>query len=216
MTPITAATLVDALKWRYATKRFDPTKKISEETWGALEQALVLAPSSMGIQPWKFVVVQEPSIREQLVAASFGQAQIADCSHLVVFALRKNLDADHVERHIERTVEVRGVSKDSLKGYQQMILKNAEEARQTGQLDVWMSHQVYIALGQFMVSAALLAVDTCPMEGIEPAKYDAILGLEEQGYTTLCACAAGYRASGDKYATSPKVRFRPADVVSYR
>jgi nitroreductase len=215
MTPITTAALVDALKWRYATKRFDPAKKIPDDVWAALEQSLVLTPSSFGIQPWKFLVVQDPDTREKLVAASWGQAQVADCSHFVVFALYENLDAQHVDRHIERTVEVQGVPKDALKGYRDAIVKSAQKAREEGRLDVWMSHQIYIALGQFMASAALLGVDTCPMEGLEPAKYDDILGLREQGYHTLCACAAGYRASSDKYAGLPKVRFKTADVVSY-
>lgn len=215
MTPITTATLVDALKWRYATKRFDRTKKIPDEIWAALEQSLVLTPSSFGVQPWKFVVVQDPNIREKLVAASWGQAQVADCSHFVVFALYENLDAEHVDRHIERTMEVRGVPAEAVKGYREAILSSARKAREEGKLDAWMSHQVYIALGQFMASAALLGVDTCPMEGLDPVKFDEVLGLRDQNYRTLCACAAGYRSPGDKYAEIPKVRFKTADVVSY-
>lgn len=215
MTPIASNLLVDALKWRYATKRFDPAKKIADETWAALEQALVLAPSSMGLQPWKFLVVREPAIREQLLAASWGQKQVVDCSHYVVFALRKNLDVDHIDRHIERVIEVRGGSKEALQGYRDMMAKNTDKARAKGELDTWMSHQVYIALGQFMAAAAVLGVDTCPMEGLEPSKYDTILKLGEQGYTTLCGCAAGFRAEGDKYATTPKVRFKTDDVVTH-
>lgn len=215
MTPITTATLVDALKWRYATKRFDPAKKIPDEVWAALEQSLVLTPSTFGVQPWKFLVIQDPEVRERLVEASWGQSQVADCSHFVVFALHTDLDAAHVDRHIERTTEVQGVPKEALKGYRDAILRSAQQAREEGKLDAWMSHQVYIALGQFMASAALLGVDTCPMEGLVPEKFDEILGLASQGYHTLCACAAGYRAPSDKYAGIPKVRFKTADVVSY-
>ena len=215
MIPIAPSTLIDALKWRYATKRFDPTKKISDEVWTALEQALVLAPSSMGIQPWKFSVVQEPALREKLGAASYGQKQIVECSHLVVFALRKDLDELHIDRHIDRAHEVRGGAKEALLGYRAMIARNTEEARKTGRLNTWMEHQIYIALGQFIASAALLGVDTCPMEGIEPDKYDSILGLPAQGYATICACAAGFRSESDKYAAIPKVRFKTTDVVSY-
>jgi nitroreductase len=215
MIPITPGTLIDALKWRYATKRFDPTKKVSDELWAALEQSLVLAPSSMGIQPWKFLVVLDPALREKLTPASYGQKQITECSHLVVFALRKDLDELHIDKHMDRTHEVRGGEKEALLGYRAMIARNTEEARKTGRLNTWMEHQVYIALGQFLTSAALLGVDTCPMEGIEPAKYDEILGLTGQGYATICACAVGFRADSDKYAAIPKVRFKATDVVSY-
>jgi nitroreductase len=215
MKPITSDTLLEALNWRYATKKFDPTKKIPADTWATLEQALVLAPSSFGLQPWKFIVVQDPAIRKELFAASFGQTKVVECSHYVVFTVRKNLGADHVDRYLDRIVEVRGGTKDALKGFRDHMLGSLETARAGGHLDAWESHQVYIALGQFMASAAVLGVDACPMEGIEPPKYDEILGLAAQGCTALCACAAGYRAADDKYATAKKVRFKPADVIQH-
>ena len=215
MKPIATDTLIEALNWRYATKKFNPAKKIPADTWATLEQALVLAPSSFGLQPWKFIVVQDSATRQKLSAASYGQTKPVECSHYVVFTMRKNLGADHVDRYLDRIVEVRGGTKDALKGYRDIMLGSLEKARVGGYLDGWQSHQVYIALGQFMASAALLGVDTCPMEGIEPPKYDEILGLIAQGYTTLCACAAGYRAADDKYATTKKVRFKPADVIQH-
>jgi nitroreductase len=213
MTPVSANTVTDALSWRYATKKFDASRTIPGETWAALERALVLAPSSYGLQPWKFVVVRDRAMRERLSAASWGQRQPLDCSHFVVFARRRDYDARDLERFIERAAEVRGVAKESLKGYADIIAGSTERARKGGTLDGWLARQVYIALGQFMTSAALLGVDTCPMEGIEPAKYDEILGLGAIGYTTLCAGAAGYRAADDKYATTPKVRFRDEEVI---
>ncbi len=213
MTPATAQSVVEALRWRYATKKFDPSRKIPESTWHALEQALVLSPSSMGLQPWKFIVIQEPGLREKLSAASWGQSQPVECSHFVVFAGRRGLDGTDVERHVSRTAEVRGVSRDSLKGYADMLHGGTGRGRDLGILDNWMANQVYIALGSFMTAASILGVDTCPMEGLEPATYDAILGLDGQGYGTLCACAAGYRSADDKYARLPKVRFKPDDVI---
>jgi nitroreductase len=215
MRSIPPNTLLEALHWRYATKKFDPANKIPAETWATLEEALVLAPSSYGLQPWKFIVVQDPATRQKLSAVSWGQTQPVECSHYVVFTMRKNLSPGHVDRYLDRVVEVRGGTKEALKGYRDIMLGNLEKARVAGRLDTWQSHQVYIALGQFMASAALLGVDACPMEGIEPPKYDEILGLAAQGYTTLCACAAGYRSTDDKYATAKKVRFKPADVIQY-
>lgn len=211
--PISAPQLLEALNWRYATKKFDPAKKVDEPTWDALEQALLLTPSSIGLQPWRFVVVTDLAVKAQLQAASYRQPQVTDCSHFVVFAVRRDLDAEHVERHIARMVEVRGVTLDSLAKFRVMTLGNLDRARADGTLDTWQTHQIYIALGQFMASAALLGVDTCPMEGIEPEKYDEILGLAAGPFATVVACAAGYRLSEDKYATTPKVRFRREDVV---
>lgn len=205
--------LVEALNWRYATKKFDPAKKIPAGDWHALEQSLVLAPSSIGLQPWRFFVVTDAEVKTRLVAASYRQTQPADCSHFVVFTVRRDLDADHVERHIARMVDVRDVAPESLAKFRAMTMGNLDKARAEGTLDAWQEHQVYIALGQFMTSAAVLGIDTCPMEGIVPAQFDDILGLAGSGYATVVACAAGYRLADDKYAATKKVRFRTEEVV---
>jgi nitroreductase len=213
MTPVSTKTVTDALHWRYATKKFDAAMRIPGETWAALEEALVLSPSTFGLQPWKFVVVTDHATREKLSAAAHGQRQPLDCSHFVVFTVRKNYSIEDIDRYWSRAAEVRGVSKESLKNYADIITGSIEHARKGGYLDTWMSRQVYIALGQFMASAALLGVDVCPMEGIDPPKFDEILGLTALGYTALCCGAAGYRAADDRYAAAPKVRFKAADVI---
>jgi nitroreductase len=205
--------LVDALNWRYATKKFDPAKKIADDVWNALEQSLVLAPSSIGLQPWKFFVVTDRAVKTQLMEASYRQPQVADCSHFVALSARRDIDAEHVERHIGRMAEVTGVAPESLAKFRTMTMRNLDKARAAGTLDMWQEHQIYIALGQFMVSAALVGVDTCPMEGIEPGKYDEILGLAGSNYSTVVACAAGYRLPDDKYANIKKVRFKAEDVI---
>jgi nitroreductase len=215
MNPITQTQLLDALNWRYATKKFDPSKKIPADTWSTLEQSLVLSPSSFGAQPWKFIVVENPDVRARLVAASWGQAQVAESSHLVVFTYKQNLDEAHIDRYMARTAEVRGTTVEAMEPFKKIIMGSLDGARAKGFLDVWQSRQIYIALGQFMASAALLGIDTCPMEGLEPAKYDEILGLTGSGYATLCACPVGYRATDDKYATTPKVRFPLEEVITH-
>jgi nitroreductase len=213
MNTIPTSQLLDALKWRYATKKFDTQKKIPAEIWSALEQSLVLAPSSFGAQPWKFLVVDNPELRAKLVPVSWGQTQVADASHLVVFVFKTGLDEAHIDRYMDRTAEVRGTTTEAMEPFKKVIMGSLNGARAKGFLDTWQSRQVYIALGQFMTSAALLGIDTCPMEGIDTAKYDEILGLAGTGFTTLCACPAGYRAEDDKYATMPKVRFAHEQVV---
>jgi len=207
------ADVLHALRWRYATKKFDPAKKIPAETWAALEEVLVLTPSSMGMQPWKFIVVTDPGLKARLRPAAHNQAQAVDCSHFVVFAVRKGLDETHIDRLFARISEVHGVAAEALAGYRKSGTSLIERARAEGWLDTWQTHQVYIALGNFLTSAAILQVDTCPMEGIEPAQFDEILGLTGTSYATVVACAAGYRLADDKSAARKKVRFKPEDVI---
>lgn len=216
MAELTPADLVGKLQWRYATKEFDSTRKIPNDCWQALEESLVLTPSSYGLQPWKFVVVTDPAIREQLVSCSWRQKQPAQCSHFVVFAVNKGLTEKDVDAYLARIADVRGVTGDSLAGFRKMLTGSIVQGLSEAARLEWAIRQAYIALGNFMTSAALLGIDTCPMEGIEPAKYDQLLGLESLGYTTCVACAAGYRSSTDRYATVPKVRFLPDQVIIRR
>ncbi len=215
MQPISPSTLLDAQTWRYATKQFDSTKTIPSETWNALEQSLVLTPSSYGVQPWKFFVVTHSELKEKLRPVSWNQAQVTDCSHYVVFTIKKNIAAEDVDRFIARTAEVRGVSSDSLAAYRNLIVNDVVNGVRSFSVNQWSTRQVYIALGNFMTSAALLGVDTCPMEGLEPIEYDKILNLHESGYMTVVACAAGYRNEDDKYAELAKVRFATSEVIEY-
>ncbi|XHX80007.1 MAG: NAD(P)H-dependent oxidoreductase [Stenomitos frigidus ULC029] len=207
--------LLQQLHWRYATKKFDSTKKISDDVWQALVESLILAPSSFGLQPWKFFVVTNPAIRQQLVEHSWGQAQIVDASHLVVLAFKKGVDATDVDRFIENTAQVRQVAIENLQGYANVIKGFLAKPPYPLDIDEWSKRQVYIALGQLMTSAALLGIDTCPIEGFNPPKYDEILGLTALGYASVVVCAAGYRAEDDKSATQAKVRYAPDAVVQY-
>ena len=213
--PVSNDTRLTQLRWRYATKQFDSTRRISSADWRTLEESLVLTPSSFGLQPWRFIVVTDQATKERLVPASWDQRQVADASHLVVFAIKKNVGATEVNHYIDRIAKVRGVSAESLSGFRDMMVGFLAQPADKFSADQWATRQVYIALGNFMTSAALLGIDTCPMEGIEPAQYDEILGLAAQGYQTVVVAAAGYRAASDKYATLPKVRFDPEDVITH-
>ena len=209
--------LLEQLRWRYAVKKFDPARKISKEIWNTLEQALVLSPSSYGLQPWKFIIINDPALRQRLQPASWNQSQIVDASHLVVFAEKRNLSAADIQRHVERIAAVRKVPPESLNGYKQMMMGGLVDSAAKGfDINCWSSRQVYLALGIFLTSAAVLGIDACPMEGIEPERYDEILGLNKTGYHTLCVAAAGTRAADDAYARAPKVRFPVEEVVDRR
>jgi nitroreductase len=216
VTTTTPTSLLDALQWRYATKKFDATKKISAVDWTALEQALILTPSSYGLQPWKFVVVTDPALKAKLRPASWNQSQIEDASHLVVFLAKEDITEADVDGFIARVAEVRGVTPESLSGYKGFMMGDLVNGARHAVIGEWAARQAYIALGNFMTSAALLGIDTCPIEGLEPAKYDEILGLKGTGYSTLAACPAGYRSADDKYASVPKVRFEAADLIDHR
>ena len=212
MEAVTPATLVERLEWRYAVKRFDPARKIPPATWKALERALVLTASSFGLQPWRFVVVEDPRMREKLLPASWGQRQIVEASHMVVFAARRGLGAADVDHYIARIAEVRGVPAASLEGFRKVMLGFLEKSG--AGIDDWSARQTYLAIGNFLAVAALLGVDACPMEGIEPARYDEILGLGAAGYHALAVATAGYRAADDARASLKKVRFIDDEVIA--
>jgi nitroreductase len=205
--------LLSQLHWRYATKQFDPNRKISEKDWDALEEALVLSPSSGGLQPWAFFVVSDPAIRQKLMPASYGQAQILDASHLVVLAAKTNFGEADVDVHLKRTAEIRGIPVESLAQFRAMLVGGIVNSMDHSARQAWASRQVTIALGGLLTSAALLGIDACPMEGFEPAKYNEILGLDQKGLTAVVICTLGYRAQTDKYATQPKVRFSKENVI---
>lgn len=215
MHTLTAEQLLETLRWRYAVKQFDAARKIPAATWSALEEALVLSPSSYGLQPWRFLVVGSPEIRAKLRPVSWNQSQVTDASHYVVFAAKLSVSEADVDAFVRRMAEVRGVTTESIDFYRKMMVGNVAKGMDAQTQRYWTALQTYIAAGNFMTSAAVLGIDTCPIEGLDPAAYDEILGLPAQGYRTLCACAAGYRAATDKYASAPKVRFATSDVVKH-
>ena len=216
MSPCAPDTLIQALNWRYATKVFDPARKVSEADLDALLQSLVLTPSSFGLQPYRFLVVTDPAVRARLREASWGQGQVCDCSHLVVFLARQQMTEADVDHYIQRIAQVRGDKPENLAAYRSMMVGTLVTGPRAATVPEWAARQAYIALGQFMASAALLGLDTCPMEGIDPRQYDAILGLDATPFRTVVACPVGYRADSDKYATLAKVRFPVEELVELR
>ena len=213
---MTPDALLESLRWRYAVKRFDPARRIPEPEWKALEEALVLTPSSYGLQPWRFLVVTDPVLKAALAPLSYGQPQVADCSHYVVLAALRRISEADIDRFVARMAEVRGVPVGSLQRYRETMAQDLVHGPRAAEAPEWAVRQVYIALGSLMTSAAVLGIDACPMEGIQRGKYDEVLGLSSGPHATAVACALGYRGAADKYASQPKVRFPAVQVLERR
>jgi nitroreductase len=205
--------LLESLNFRYATKAFDSSRKLPADIFAALKSSLALAPSSFGLQPWKFILVESTEIREKLKSASWGQPQVTEASHFLVLATRTDLTQNDIDKWISRLAEIQETPLENLAGYAGMI-SSFTGAMSIAEKQAWNTRQVYIALGQLMTSAALLGIDTCPLEGISPNEYDDILGLKNSGYATAVACALGYRSADDKYAAAKKARFNEDDLFS--
>jgi len=213
---IAPETLLDALQWRYATKVFNPEQRIPADLWSTLEQTLVLTPSSYGLQPWKFLVIQDPALRQELRPHSWNQSQITDCSHLVVLLSQRSIGAADAERLIQATAAARSIEASSLDGYRNMIQIDLIDGPRHQIIERWSSNQVYIALGNLMTAAALLSIDTCAIEGFSPPDYDRILNLEDSDYRSCVVCACGYRSADDKYASLAKVRYAASELIEHR
>jgi nitroreductase len=204
------------LNWRYACKKFDPTKKIRESDWNVLVESLRLSASSYGLQPWKFIVVQSPELRQQLLPLSWGQTPVTEASHFVVLTYKEKMDEAHVDKFFQKIAQVRGIDPITLDGYKNMVIGDVIKGPRSEVINWWAQRQTYIAMGSLLTTAALMEIDTLPMEGLNPAGYDKVLGLEGSGYKTVAAIACGYRADDDKYQFAKKVRFDLSDVVTIK
>lgn len=197
--------LIDKLNWRYATKKFDPSKKLSTEQLDELLKAVQLSPSSAGLQSYKVIVVEDPEIRKQLRKAAHGQAQLIDASQVIVFASETNLDEAYVKHFIDFVAEKRHIGRENLEGYEQMLMGNVNRLTEDQRI-AWSNKQTYIALGVLLTAAAEMGIDACPMEGFSAVKFDEILGLREKNLTTVVIAAIGFRSEDDAYSKLLKVR----------
>lgn len=198
--------LIQQLNWRYATKGFDPAKKLTDEQVAGLKEVLRLSPSSFGLQPYKFVMVKAPELRAKLREHSWGQPQVTDASDLIVLCRRDRIDEVYVEQFIKMTADTRGVEASSFDAYKQMILGFVSGLTPETYAP-WADKQVYLALGNLLTSCAVMGIDASPMEGFDPTKYDEILELPAKGLRAVVICAVGTRSAEDKYAEAKKVRY---------
>lgn len=210
---ISSQDLINQLNWRYATKRFDSSKKLSPEQWNTLERVLILTPSSYGMQPWQFWLVSNQETLKKLKAASFNQPQVEECSHFLVFAGKKTITEIDVENYMDYVVQVRKIPVEGARSYAQVITNDLVKGPRSAVIREWAARQTYIALGNLMTSAALMGIDACPMEGIVATQYDEILNLKDTDFATTVACAIGFRSNDDAFSRMPKVRYPSSQLL---
>ena len=196
---------LEKLNWRYATKLFDPAKKLSDEMFETLTETLRLAPSSYGQQPWKFLHIVDGEIRKALQPHTFNQPQVVDASHFLVLCAKDSVDDAHIEGMMQDIADERDVKRNLLMGFEDAA-KGFVAAMTPQEQRHWGDRQVYIALGFLLSAAAQHGVDACPIEGFVPAEYDKVLKLEGTGYHSVACVALGYRAENDILANQKKVR----------
>jgi nitroreductase len=196
---------IENQQWRYATKKFDATKKISDSDFEILKEAIRLSSSSYGLQPYQVIIVENPELRQQIQPVAWGQTQIVDASHLIVFANVVNFGEDGIDAYLENMIQTRGLTPEAVAGYgafmKSKIVTLPEETR-----NVWTSKQTYLALANLLNAAAELKIDVTPMEGFEPEKVNEILGLNELGLNASLLATVGYRHEEDATQFYPKVR----------
>jgi nitroreductase/dihydropteridine reductase len=206
--------LIQPLEWRYATKKFDASKKLSAEQLENLLDAVRLAPSSYGLQHYRIFVIEDAGLREQLKAAAYGQPQLTDASQLIVFAAETNINEAYVEKYVDEIAKVRNTERENLVPFEKSMVGTVNQ-RSEDQLVAWAHKQAYIALGVLLTAAAEAGIDACPMEGFEAGKFDEILGLREKGLATSVIAPIGFRAEDDDYAKFAKVR-KPKEELFIR
>ncbi|MEH6535656.1 MAG: NAD(P)H-dependent oxidoreductase [Psychroserpens sp.] len=196
---------LENLKWRYATKKFDSSKKISSEDLEKLKEAIQLSVSAYGLQLYKVIIVEDTTLREKLKPVSWGQDQITEASHLVVFCNYTNIKDKHIDDFLNMTAKSQDIEAENLSGYGDFMKGKINEMT-TSESFNWTSRQTYLALGNLLNACAELKIDSCPMEGFEPEKYNDILGLSEQGLNAAVIATIGYRSNEDHTQNRPKVR----------
>lgn len=204
--------IIEKLKWRYATKKFDKQKKISNDKLDIIKNAFNLTALSYGLQTLKLVIVEDHSIRASLINASYGQRQVADASHLLVLCIQDSINSSDVDNHFNNVQQIRNTSDAILDPYKEQ-LKKTVNAMSSSELNIWATNQAYIALGNLMTVCAAEDIDSCPMEGFIPENVDKILGLSALGLKSVLLLPVGYRAEDDMFAKLEKVRKPISETV---
>ena len=204
--------IIEKLNWRYATKKFDESKKISKEKIEILKQAFNLTATSYGLQTMKMLIVSDEVIKEQLVACCYGQSQVKNASHVLIICIQNTVNDKDVNAYYDNIIKIRNTPEAILSKYRKDLLKFVESKTPDEQQN-WCVKQAYIALGNLMTVCAVEEIDACPMEGFIPAKVDELLNLEKHNLKSVLMLPVGYRAEDDMFAGLKKVRKEIEDTV---
>jgi len=197
--------LVENLKWRYATKKFDDTQKVSATDLEKIKEAISLSASSYGLQAYKVLLIEDLELRKKLQPASWGQSQIVDASHLIVFCNYAKVQPEVIDEYLKLKADTQGLNVEDLSGYGD-FMKSKIGSLPEETVKAWTAKQTYIGLGNLLAACAELKIDACPMEGFEAEQYEQILGLQEKGLSAAVIATIGYRSSEDGTQNSKKVR----------
>ncbi|GAB1307401.1 NAD(P)H-dependent oxidoreductase [Urechidicola sp. KH5] len=198
-------TIIDHLHWRYATKKFDNSKKLSESQINILIEAFNLTATSYGLQPLKMLVISNQELKKQLQEHAYNQQQVSTCSHLLVICIKTDVDANYVDKKFDLEKEVRGIDESAISDFRG-FLKNVVDTKSSADLELAAKHQSYIALGNLMTVCALEKIDSCPMEGFVAEKFDEVLDLKSYSLKSALLLPVGFRASDDFMSQLKKVR----------
>jgi nitroreductase len=197
--------IIDSLNWRYATKKFDINKIVSEEKLSLLKKAFSLTPTSYGLQPVKLVVVRDKKIQNELVPHSYNQGQVEQASHLLIICIENIIDEAYIRAYFENEKKIRGTSDEVVNSFRSYLI-NSFSSKNENEIKEWATKQAYITLGNLLTVCALEQIDSCPMEGFVPEKYNELLNLKSKGLSAVLVLPIGYRANDDVFSSFKKVR----------
>jgi nitroreductase len=197
--------IIDSLNWRYATKKFDSTRKLSKSQINLLKKAFNLTASSYGLQPVKLIVISNQKIKNILLKSSMNQLQVIQCSHLLIICIESNINKSYIESYFKRVIDIRKTDPLVLESFKESIINEFNDMSNTSIIN-WSINQAYLALGNLMTVCSVEGIDSCPMEGFLPEKYDEILDLKSKNLKSVLVMPVGYRSVNDQFSSFKKVR----------
>lgn len=203
---------IEKLKWRYATKKFDASKLLSETKIETLKQAFNLTATSYGLQPLKMIVIHNKNLQKELVPLTMQQQQVADASHVLVLCTETSITSSYIQSYFKKVATTRKTPKEILHPFEKFLVESFSE-KPDDEVKIWMQKQAYIALGNLLTICAFEEIDACPIEGFDPLAYDKKLQLKEKGLESVLVLTVGYRAKDDAFSEMEKIRRGVATVV---
>ena len=197
--------IIDSLNWRYATKKFDSMRKLSKSQINLLKKAFNLTASSYGLQPVKLIVISNQKIKNSLLESSMNQQQVIQCSHLLIICIESNINKSYIESYFKRVIDIRKTDPIVLESFKESIINEFNDMSNTSIIN-WSINQAYLALGNLMTVCSVEGIDSCPMEGFLPEKYDEILDLKSKNLKSVLVMPVGYRSVNDQFSSFKKVR----------